>query len=104
MFDRLLLSTLIGLAVACTSFPSSANERLGLAVHRLVDACVGTVIETPGAMERIARLGRTATSICSCAAEAAVVTSKPPESGFDAWTAESKFRNLLVRCTNAGSH
>ncbi|MDR6303987.1 hypothetical protein GGQ85_001686 [Nitrobacter vulgaris] len=103
MFDRLLLSAVVGVVVTCTIFPSSANERLGLAVHRLVDACVGTVIETPGAMERIARLGRTATSICSCAAEAAVVTSKPPEAGFDAWAAESKFKNLLVMCTKAGS-
>jgi hypothetical protein len=103
MSCRFLRPFVGGLAVLWFAAPSSANERLGIVVHRLVDSCVGQMIQTPGVMERLARAGRTATSLCSCAAEAAIITSKLPEAGFDAWAADAKFRDLLTMCSNAGS-
>src|SRR6478735_4723354 len=90
-----------GLAVVCFSLPAIANERLGIVVHRLADACVGNILELPDAMERLARAGRTATGVCSCAAEAAVIANKMPEGGFEAWAVDGKFKTLLAVCANA---
>jgi hypothetical protein len=93
----------IGLATLCFSCSALANERLGIVVHRLADACVGNILEIPNGLERLARAGRTATGVCSCAAEAAVIVSKMPEGGFDAWAVDGKFKTLLATCANAGN-
>ena len=100
---RLLTFVVVGLAVVCFSLPAVANERLGLVVHRLADACVGNILEIPAATERLARAGRTATAVCSCAAEAAVIASKMPEGGFEAWAVDGKFKALLAMCANVGN-
>lgn len=82
---------------------ASANEKLGLVVRRLADACVGKVLQA-GALETVARAGRTATGICTCAAEVEVSTGTIPKEGFDAWASQPDFKRYLDVCTKAGSN
>jgi hypothetical protein len=59
------------------------RRRVQLLVRRLTDACVGGVLQS-GALEKIARAGLTATSVCSCAAEIEVARGSFPKEGFGA--------------------
>ena len=79
---------------------AAANEKLGAVVRRLADACVGAVLQN-GALEKIARAGMTATSVCSCAAEIEVARGSLPKEGFDAWSVQPQFKETLVRCAGA---
>lgn len=79
---------------------AGANEKLGIVVRRLTDACVGTVI-LAGALEKLVRAGRTATDVCSCAAEVEVSIGTLPKEGFDAWAVQPRFKETLVRCAGA---
>ncbi|MDA9495494.1 hypothetical protein XI08_41760 [Bradyrhizobium sp. CCBAU 11361] len=79
---------------------AAANEKLGAVVRRLTDACVGAVLQS-GALEKIARAGLTATSVCSCAAEIEVGRGSFPKEGFDVWSVQPQFKETLVRCAGA---
>ena len=84
-------------ALTLYAVPVVANEKLGLVVRRLADACVGTVISN-GALEKVVRSGMTATVVCSCAAEVEVARGSFPREGFDAWAVQPQFKETLVRC------
>ncbi|KGT77151.1 hypothetical protein MA20_21300 [Bradyrhizobium japonicum] len=79
---------------------TAANEKVGAVVRRLADACVGAVLQI-GALEKIARAGMTATSVCSCAAEIEVARGSFPKEGFDAWSVQPQFKETLARCVGA---
>ncbi|MGY4629077.1 hypothetical protein [Bradyrhizobium sp. USDA 4486] len=87
-------------AVCAWSNQADANEKLGLVVRRLADACVGTIISN-GGLEKVVRSGMTATVVCSCAAEIEVARGSFAKEGFDAWAVQPQFKETLVRC--AGS-
>ncbi|HEV2153141.1 hypothetical protein [Bradyrhizobium sp.] len=80
--------------------PADANEKLGLVVRRLADACVGTIISA-GALEKVVRSSMTATVVCSCAAEIEVARGNFPKESFDAWAVQPQFKETLVRCAGA---
>jgi hypothetical protein len=90
-------------AIVFEACAASANEKLGFVVRRLTDSCVGTILQS-GVIEAVAKAGRTATGICTCAAEVEVASGRFPKEGFDAWAVQPSFKRLLEMCTNSGSH
>lgn len=81
--------------------PALANEQLGRIVRQLADACVGASLETPPVMQSLASAGRTATGVCTCAAEVFVFTEPPPSNSFDVSIKTEAFRMRLIACANA---
>lgn len=79
---------------------AAANEKVGVVVRRLADACVGMIIVNR-ALEHVVRAGRTATVTCSCAAEIEVARGTLPKEGFDAWAVQPQFTETLARCAGA---
>jgi hypothetical protein len=80
-----------------------ANERVGFLVRRLVDACVGTVV-VERKLEALVRAGRTATGVCTCAAETEVGTGSLFKGEFDSWVTQPGFKQRLGACANAEVH
>lgn len=97
---RMALVGAVLASAASTGGHAVANEKVGLVVRRLADACVGTVISN-GALEKVVRSGMTATVVCSCAAEVEVARGSWPKEGFDAWAVQPQFKESLVRCAGA---
>ena len=91
----------LSLALCCS--PAMADEQLGAVVRRLADACVGELLSDRNAMVALARLSRTATTLCTCAAEVALYNTQRPAGGFEEWARYQRFRDNLDACLKAGA-
>lgn len=83
---------------------AAANEQLGRFVRQVADACVGRALEVPDMMRGLALASRTATSVCSCAAEGFVFSERQAAitSPANILITTPLFRQKLVNCTEAG--
>lgn len=81
----------------------TANEKVGAAVRSLADTCVGMVLLNRDLHSSLVQASRTATSVCTCASELAVSTTKIRESslGLDGVVQTQSFLDFLSVCTKS---